>query len=169
MKKYCILLTILNLICIAVLVVQHYTSSEKRMAYSKATDSKTADSKKEIESGSSKDDLYLGNGDEKLRVALTFDDGPNPEWTPVLLDGLKERGVKASFFVIGEKAQESKDLVKRMYDEGHIIGNHTFSHVQLTAIGNDSACEEIVKANQVLYDITGEYPQFIRPPFGSYA
>ena len=71
---------------------------------------------------------------EEKRIAITFDDGPDGTYTPQLLDGLKERGVKASFFVIGKEAEEHPELILRMYKEGHLIGNHTYHHVELTRV-----------------------------------
>ncbi|MDE6518500.1 MAG: polysaccharide deacetylase family protein, partial [Acetatifactor sp.] len=65
------------------------------------------------------------------RIAITFDDGPHPRYTEQLLDGLKERGVHATFFVTGEHAELHPDIIKRMQEEGHLIGNHTYSHIQL--------------------------------------
>ena len=65
------------------------------------------------------------------KVALTFDDGPHPKYTAELLDGLKERSVHVTFFVTGEHAEQYPDLIRRMSDEGHLIGNHTYSHIQL--------------------------------------
>lgn len=72
--------------------------------------------------------------EEEKRIAITFDDGPDGISTPVLLDGLKERGVRASFFVIGQEAEEHPDLIRRMQKEGHLIGNHTYHHVELTKV-----------------------------------
>ena len=66
------------------------------------------------------------------KVAITFDDGPHPYYTEQLLDGLKERGVVATFFVTGEHAKLHLDIIERMAEEGHLIGNHTYSHIQLT-------------------------------------
>lgn len=66
------------------------------------------------------------------KIALTFDDGPHPTYTPLLLDGLAKRKVKATFFITGENAEAYPELVKRMQEEGHLIGNHTYSHIQLT-------------------------------------
>ncbi len=103
------------------------------------------------------------------RVALTFDDGPSAQYTPVLLDGLLERNVKATFFVVGESIDDNKDIIKRMYDEGHLIGNHTYHHVQLTQCATNNACLEINMTNQKIYEITGKIPEFIRPPFGSWS
>ena len=68
------------------------------------------------------------------KVALTFDDGPHPVYTPELLDGLKERGVCATFFVVGENIPGNEEILKRMDAEGHLIGNHTYSHVKLSEL-----------------------------------
>ncbi len=105
---------------------------------------------------------------EAPRVALTFDDGPNSVYTKTLLDGLKERDVKASFFLMGKNISGNEELVKRMHDEGHLIGNHTFDHVQLTRLSDAEACEQITKTSNAIYEITGEYTTFIRPPFGEW-
>lgn len=101
-------------------------------------------------------------------VALTFDDGPSKHWTEGLLDGLKERNVKATFFLIGANAKANPTLVERMVKEGHLIGNHTYSHVQLTTISHEAACEEIQEANAVLSEAVGGVIHYIRPPFGSW-
>lgn len=103
---------------------------------------------------------------EKKQIALTFDDGPHPVYTEILLDGLKERGVHATFFLIGESLEGKEEIVKRMSEEGHIIGNHTYTHVQLNLLSMDAACVEIWKTNTALFDITGKIPIFIRPPYG---
>lgn len=106
--------------------------------------------------------------DQKL-VALTFDDGPHPVYTERLLDGLKERNVKATFFLIGKSADKYPDLVKRMAEEGHLIGNHTMDHVQLNHQTYEKALEQIRKSNQVISQITGQTPRYIRPPFGEWS
>lgn len=103
---------------------------------------------------------------EPPKIALTFDDGPSPHYTPKLLDGLKERGVKATFFLIGKNAEKNPDLVKRIYDEGHLVGNHTYSHVEITKVTDEVAREEIEKTNAVINAITGGSVEFVRPPFG---
>ena len=87
-------------------------------------------------------------------------------YTPQLLDGLKERGVKASFFVIGKEAEEHPELILRMYKEGHLIGNHTYHHVELTRVDMETEKEEIKKTNEVIEGITGEKVTYIRPPYG---
>ncbi len=102
------------------------------------------------------------------RTALTFDDGPHPVYTEQLLDGLKERGVKATFFVTGEHAELHPDIIRRMHEEGHLIGNHTYSHIQLTTANRDKFKNELIQTNEILYDITGDEIQYVRPPYGSW-
>lgn len=101
-------------------------------------------------------------------VALTFDDGPHKVYTPKLLDGLKKRNVRATFFVLGESVEQNPDLIKRMSKEGHLIGSHTYSHVQLTKLSIEEAEEEIHRANQSIYEACSQYPKFVRPPYGSW-
>ena len=106
--------------------------------------------------------------DELPRIALTFDDGPHPTYTMELLDGLKERGVHATFFVTGEHAQLHPEVIKRMQEEGHLIGNHTYSHVQLRSSNKKRFKEELQRTNGILYDITGQEVLYVRPPYGSW-
>ncbi len=105
--------------------------------------------------------------DEK-KVAITFDDGPDAKTTALLLDGLKARGVRASFFVIGEKAEQNPKLILRMKKEGHLIGNHTYSHVQLNALSINQACSQVKAANDVIEGITGREVIYLRPPYGEW-
>lgn len=102
------------------------------------------------------------------RVALTFDDGPHPTYTEPLLDGLKERGVKATFFVTGQNAALHPDIIKRMHEDGHLIGNHTYSHIQLTKSNRETFKQELVKTNEVLQEITGDEVLYVRPPYGAW-
>lgn len=102
------------------------------------------------------------------KVALTFDDGPHPVYTPQLLDGLKERGVHATFFVVGENIPGNEEILKRMDAEGHLIGNHTYSHVKLSELDTARACAEVEKTNALICEVTGKEPEFIRPPFGEW-
>ena len=106
--------------------------------------------------------------EEPPRIALTFDDGPSPLYTERLLDGLKERGVVATFFVTGENAESCPDLIRREKADGHLIGNHTYSHIQLTSDNKEIFREELVKTNEILEAITGEKVTYIRPPYGSW-
>ena len=102
------------------------------------------------------------------KVALTFDDGPHPVYTPQLLDGLKERGVRATFFVVGENIPGNEEILKRMDAEGHLIGNHTYNHVKLSDLDSARACAEVEKTNVLIQEATGKEPEFIRPPFGAW-
>lgn len=105
---------------------------------------------------------------EAKKVALTFDDGPHQKYTRLLLDGLRERSVTATFFLIGESIEGNESLVGQMKADGHLIGNHTYTHVQLGKMKAEDACAEIWKTNMRIYDITEEIPCFIRPPFGEW-
>lgn len=99
-------------------------------------------------------------------VALTFDDGPGYKTTMMLLDGLRERNVHATFFLLGEKIEERREVVEKMKEDGHLIGNHTYDHVQLDAINIECAKDEIAKTNEIIQEITGDYPIYVRPPYG---
>lgn len=100
------------------------------------------------------------------KIAITFDDGPHPYYTEQLLDGLKKRGAKASFFIMGKQAEAYPELVLRIHEEGHLIGNHTYSHLQLGKNNKELFKAELVKTNKLLSSITGEEPQYVRPPYG---
>lgn len=102
------------------------------------------------------------------RIAITFDDGPEGNCTKQLLDGLKERGVKATFFVLGKSIVGNEDLILRMYEEGHLIGNHTYNHVELDKETDENGVKEIERTNEIIKQITGYEPEFIRPPFGAW-
>ena len=103
--------------------------------------------------------------EEKL-VALTFDDGPHPVYTEEILDVLDQAGIKASFFMMGKEAELYSDVVKKVSDAGHLIGNHTYTHANVCQISADETTEEITKTNDILEGLTGKRPQFFRPPFG---
>jgi peptidoglycan/xylan/chitin deacetylase (PgdA/CDA1 family) len=100
-------------------------------------------------------------------LALTFDDGPNPMWTPRLLDVLGEHGVKATFFMLGSRAQAEPELVRRVAAEGHLIGNHSWSHPNLARTAAGKVREELTRTSGTLEEITGEKVQYFRPPFGA--
>ncbi|MEY8426640.1 polysaccharide deacetylase family protein [Lachnospiraceae bacterium 46-15] len=106
--------------------------------------------------------------DVKPKIALTFDDGPHPVYTPKLLDGLKERNVKATFFVVGKNIEGREDIIKRMDEEGHLIGNHTYDHVKITGLPEEEACAQITKTSELVKEITGKNTEFVRPPFGAW-
>lgn len=102
----------------------------------------------------------------KKKVAITFDDGPNPDYTEMLLEGLKERGVCATFFLLGKEVEKYPDIVKDIYDGGHLIGTHSYDHVNLNNLSDAAAIEQVDKTNQAIHEITDIYPEYIRPPFG---
>ncbi len=116
----------------------------------------------------SQNDLLAFKTDNKKYIALTFDDGPHYKYTSLLLDGLKERNVKATFFVLGCNAEKNYSLLKRMADEGHLIGNHTYSHKNLYRLKETKIKEEIDKTNQIIEAITGKMPKYFRPSYGNY-
>jgi peptidoglycan/xylan/chitin deacetylase (PgdA/CDA1 family) len=101
------------------------------------------------------------NGDRKInKITLTFDDGPNPFWTEKVLDVLRRYNIKANFFVLGKYAEKYEDLVKKEFDEGHLVGNHTYFHPG-EGIGDFEKAEEIISK------IIGEHTRFIRPPYNN--
>ncbi len=108
------------------------------------------------------------NVEEGKQIALTFDDGPHPSYTEKLLDGLKERGVVVTFFVTGEHAKLHPDIIKRAYEEGHLIGNHTYSHLQLRKNNLEEFKQELVETSEIIEGITGEEVLYVRPPYGSW-
>lgn len=105
---------------------------------------------------------------EVRKIALTFDDGPHPSYTEQLLDGLQERGVHVTFFVTGEHAELHPDIIERMSEEGHLIGNHTYSHIQLTTGNREAFKEELIRTNEIIMEITGQEVIYVRPPYGSW-
>lgn len=123
----------------------------------------TAPASQEVSTGK-----IAGEEDVAKKIALTFDDGPHPRYTEQLLDGLKERNVVATFFVTGENAENYPEIIRREQEEGHLIGNHTYNHVQLDKISKEAAKEEIEATNQEIYEITGVYPAWLRPPYGEW-
>jgi cellulose synthase/poly-beta-1,6-N-acetylglucosamine synthase-like glycosyltransferase/peptidoglycan/xylan/chitin deacetylase (PgdA/CDA1 family)/spore germination protein YaaH len=105
------------------------------------------------------------SGDHPGSIALTFDDGPDPKWTAQILDILKRENVPATFFVIGKNGQAYPDLVRRMYNEGHEIGNHTFTHPNLGEIPGALTDLEINATQRLIESLTGRSTVLLRPPF----
>ena len=103
--------------------------------------------------------------DEPL-IGLTFDDGPSPERTAFVLDVLKEKDVKATFFLQGSQVQQYPDLVLRIKAEGHVIGNHSWDHPNFAAISEEEQKQQIDSTNDAISAVTGEVPQLMRFPFG---
>lgn len=100
-------------------------------------------------------------------LALTFDDGPNPKWTPRLLDVLAKHGVKATFFMLGGRAKAEPELVRRVAAEGHLIGNHSWDHPNLAVTAASKVREELAGTSDTLEQIMGESVRYFRPPFGA--
>ena len=99
-------------------------------------------------------------------VALPFDDGPTRH-TARLLDGLAERGIHATFFLVGYRLEGNEALVRRMKAEGHQIGNHTHDHAQLTTLSPQDALEDLIQCDLALCTLLGEGNYWVRPPYGS--
>ena len=104
-------------------------------------------------------------GTTPRKLALTFDDGPDPDWTPKILDILKAKGVHASFFVIGENAETNPDLVRRILAEGHDVGNHTFTHPNLGELPDSLVTLEINANQRLIEALTGRSMRLFRAPF----
>ncbi|KUO49877.1 MAG: hypothetical protein APF76_01140 [Desulfitibacter sp. BRH_c19] len=112
---------------------------------------------------------YSGN-EEKRQVALTFDDGPDNYYTLQILDILQEHDIKATFFVIGSNVERFPEVVERIANEGHIIGNHSWSHKDFAKLSSNSMLEELVNTEEILYSIVGnKHTNIFRPPYGSYS
>ncbi|MFF9765868.1 polysaccharide deacetylase family protein [Streptomyces sp. NPDC014636] len=101
-------------------------------------------------------------------MMLTFDDGPNPNYTPHILDTLAKYDVRAMFFVCGECVVENRELLARMADEGHVVGNHTWTHPLLTTLGRKEIRSEMERTSDVIEDTYGERPQWFRAPYGAW-
>jgi cellulose synthase/poly-beta-1,6-N-acetylglucosamine synthase-like glycosyltransferase/peptidoglycan/xylan/chitin deacetylase (PgdA/CDA1 family) len=101
------------------------------------------------------------------RIALTFDDGPDPKWTPRIADVLRSEGVPGTFFLVGSQAARHPDLVRRLVREGHDIGNHTFTHAGLTEGRRWHRRLQLDLTEAVIVGITGRYARFLRPPYSA--
>ena len=112
------------------------------------------------------DDVYSCHANSGNKIALTFDDGPHLKYTEEILDILKEFEIKATFFVIGSNAEANPDIIKREIEEGHEIGNHTYSHIFLKKDNYPKLRYEIMKTDSILYEISEYKPRLFRPPGG---
>ncbi|MEU2715404.1 polysaccharide deacetylase family protein [Streptomyces sp. NPDC007205] len=101
-------------------------------------------------------------------MMLTFDDGPNPDYTPHILDTLAKYDVRAMFFVCGECVVQYKELVARMAEEGHVVGNHTWTHPLLTTLRRKEIRSEMERTSDIIEDTYGERPQWFRAPYGAW-
>ncbi|MEI3412541.1 MAG: polysaccharide deacetylase family protein [Blautia sp.] len=119
------------------------------------------------ETGSRLTGQSAGTAVEAPCVALTFDDGPNNLYTPRLLEGLKKRNIHATFFLMGKNIEGKEDLVLQMSQDGHLIGNHTYNHVELDKISKAAAKKEILQTNESIWEITGVYRNSFAHPMES--
>ncbi|MFB6367625.1 polysaccharide deacetylase family protein [Paenibacillus elgii] len=111
---------------------------------------------------------FLMNGpSSKREVALTFDDAPDDRFTPRVLDILKSEGVKATFFLIGNRVEAHPEIVQRMINEGHVVGNHSYNHANLPKLSDVDFQNQVVKTDNIIRSISGYTPKFIRPPYGN--
>ncbi len=107
------------------------------------------------------------NGSREVKtIALTFDDGPHPRYTPKILEILKENDAKATFFVLGKHVEFYPEALKKIQKEGHEIGNHTFSHIDVKTASQKKIREEFEKTQQAIFSVIGIRPNLFRPPFG---
>ena len=129
--------------------------------------SPSAEASPEAANAANKPATWFSVNVEGPYIAMTFDDGPSPETTPRLLDILKQRNIKATFFMIGQNAERNPAIVKRILAEGHEIGNHSWTHPQLSKLSDDRVTEEINKTQNAIKDASGYTPVLIRPPYGA--
>jgi peptidoglycan/xylan/chitin deacetylase (PgdA/CDA1 family) len=101
-------------------------------------------------------------------VAMTFDDGPHPTHTPRLLDMLRERGISATFYLIGNRVVEYPQIARRIAEEGHEIGNHSWSHPFLDRLSDAAVTNEIDQTTNAIFQVTGRPPVTFRPPYGAF-
>ena len=113
-------------------------------------------------------DIYRVGERQSNKVAITFDDGPSREFTPAILDILKEYDAPATFFMVGKHVERFPDIAQRVVEEGHTIGNHTQNHRNLPTLSTIDLQKEVMEATAIITEVTGVYPTFVRPPRGMY-
>lgn len=113
-------------------------------------------------------DVYRRGNRGDPWVAITFDDGPSPEFTPRILDILSERSVPATFFMVGEHVKRYPELARSVAERGFEVGNHTWSHLNVPTASTQTLYDELLRTTGIIWQETGEYPQFSRPPRGLY-
>jgi len=107
-------------------------------------------------------------GNDGLNVSLTFDDGPNPEYTPQILRILKKYGVKATFFVVSKNALLYPDIIENIQTDGHTIGTHSYSHIHAWLMFPTAFLKDLAKSCSTIKNITGRQPLWYRPPWGTF-
>ncbi|WHX51601.1 polysaccharide deacetylase family protein [Paenibacillus woosongensis] len=113
--------------------------------------------------------IHKFDTEEKV-VAFTFDDGPNPVYTPQILDIFREAGAKAkaTFFMIGRQIEQHPELARTVHNQGHEIGNHTYTHPYLSKLSAEECAEEIIRTERLIQEIIGVKPLTFRPPYFDY-
>ncbi|WP_419889080.1 polysaccharide deacetylase family protein [Paenibacillus xylanexedens] len=111
-------------------------------------------------------DTFKTNGPSTKKVALTFDDVPDPRFTPQVLDILKKYDVRATFFIVGSRAEKHPDLVKRIVKEGHMVGNHSYNHPEFSKLSMTAFRKQILHTGDIIQRLAGYTPKMIRPPYG---
>ena len=114
------------------------------------------------------DAIYLKSADEK-KIYLTFDEGYENGYTGQILDTLKEKNVKAVFFITGPYLEKEKELVKRMVDEGHEVGNHTVNHPSMPSCSDEELEKEVLDLDRKFYEEYGKSMKYLRPPMGEFS
>ncbi len=112
--------------------------------------------------------VYSSHENEKQKIAITFDDGPHPRYTPIILDILAEYDAHATFFLIGENAERYPELLIRILNEGHEIGNHTYLHANLQTTPSETIKKQILDAEKTILELTDQRTKLLRPPGGLY-
>lgn len=160
-KKWDLIIPVLEALLLILLVIGYRSVLTRRVdTWSEEIDVHVSDKEMDMTGET--------EGQSEKKIAITFDDGPHPVYTERLLKGLKERNVKATFFVLGQKAKEHPEIIKQMKEDGHIIGNHTYTHIQLCSTNREKFRDELVLTNEVISGITGEEVQYVRPPYGTW-
>lgn len=131
----------------------------------RAADASPSDSTEGVQPST---DLRYSNPSSEMKLALTFDDGPDPVRTPEILDFLSKHRIPATFFVVGENAEIYPELIQRELAEGHEVGNHTFTHADLSKLNYRQQCDEVIFAENVLFEQNEHRTSLLRPPGGLY-
>ncbi|MBZ9686997.1 polysaccharide deacetylase family protein [Clostridium estertheticum] len=111
--------------------------------------------------------IFLNGPTKEKVVSLSFDDGPDSKITPEILDILKKYNIRANFFFIGESAKANPEVVKRAFNEGHLILNHSYTHADLSKLSSQDITKELTSTDNILYKLIGKKPSIVRPPYGA--
>ncbi len=134
-----------------------------------ASDTAAAESPAESETAARRDELiYHGRRNDRMEIALSFDDGPHPYYTPLILEILAEYGIRATFFMVGENVGYYSEAAEAVAAAGHEIGNHTFSHRKFNSMSEHEMLREIAACEDAIASVSEAKPHFIRPPEGQF-